>query len=975
MLRPNVKLPIFMGILLVFSAVAGLSLLLGGDMVGAQTEEVETTGNLVIVPSSLGVGDAIEVVAFDVKPSNVLVAFRFDEHFVPAGESCDDAESRTTSLTPAPAWIPLKACSTGEGRVQLLDQDTQNVIAEATATIAEAGGAAEPRQQGCGLMFDQPCPPAPSVSHTNSPTTPSQNYTITVSWGGTGYDEYKVSGDLGSYTGDSTSKGYYRPCAQSYNISVQGHGDNVHYAPVWSPSTSSIVKTGDCPTRPPTPIPPTATPTPTPTNRSPVFSSSSTTRSVPENTASGANIGSPVTATDPDGDALTYSIGGTDSSSFSIASSSGQLRTKAALDYETKSSYSVTVTAEDTSNASDSITVTIGVTNLDETGRVNLSSTHPEVGKEISATLSDPDGGVSSISWQWQSKSKQTSDGTLDWQNISRASSSRYTPLGVHVGIQLRATVTYTDSHGPGKSATGSPTQAVSKPKLSSPTNLDVTPMSLRRAQLSWTGDSNATGYVVRVDNPDRRHGTVNIDGTTTSIVIHLDNILASQGLAEQNYFDFQVMATDSTGTRLDSGYSKKIRIVDNPVLTSGSARKPDTGNAWIELKWDKVSGVTNYTVSYRPLGVRLDDNNGTIDEWLHSHTDWPSDVQWPNYLDSSKRSVRQPVGSTVSTQFSTLFNNALYAFQVNYKTSSGMKVFSARDAYAWTSHRVPLRSQRVGTYPFFGYWENGRYDYTICEDTFDDPMTTDDESSEWTPLIEHAFEQWEEAVSDELTISHVTGSCISTVETPGAGAIDYNISNDVPISLVRALFNGSNEVYMVDTSDWHSAIIPILGANIPFLCIESAPACVISTRYTDHRPFTTSRVQALDDGSVDVLVNSNRETYWEDNNKIVRKKDIPGDDKRVDEEDTKFNECKIGTGDSNFSNYRLMVHEAGHALGLSEISTNRIWQPYDVAHPTVPDAVMNYDDEVSQITYEPDCAPHPFDIMAIHALYQTVDP
>lgn len=186
MLRPNVKLPIFMGILLVFFAVVGLSLLLGEDMVGAQTEEVETMGNLVIVPSRVGVGDAIEVVAFDVKPSNVLVAFQFDEHFVPASESCDDAESQTTSLTPAPAWIPLKACSTGEGRVQLLDQDAQNVIAEATATIAVAGDAAEPRQQGCGLMFDQPCPPAPSVSHTNSPTTPSQNYTITVSWGGTG---------------------------------------------------------------------------------------------------------------------------------------------------------------------------------------------------------------------------------------------------------------------------------------------------------------------------------------------------------------------------------------------------------------------------------------------------------------------------------------------------------------------------------------------------------------------------------------------------------------------------------------------------------------------------------------------------------------------------------------------------------------------------------------------------------------------
>ena len=38
----------------------------------------------------------------------------------------------------------------------------------------------------------------------------------------------------------------------------------------------------------------------------------------------------------------------------------------------------------------------------------------------------------------------------------------------------------------------------------------------------------------------------------------------------------------------------------------------------------------------------------------------------------------------------------------------------------------------------------------------------------------------------------------------------------------------------------------------------------------------------------------------------------------------------------------------------------------------------MNYDDEVSlntsseTIRWEPDCSPHPFDLMALHILYQT---
>ena len=34
---------------------------------------------------------------------------------------------------------------------------------------------------------------------------------------------------------------------------------------------------------------------------------------------------------------------------------------------------------------------------------------------------------------------------------------------------------------------------------------------------------------------------------------------------------------------------------------------------------------------------------------------------------------------------------------------------------------------------------------------------------------------------------------------------------------------------------------------------------------------------------------------------------------------------------------------------------------------------VMNYNDKFSPTLGEPDCSPHPFDIMAIFALYQTV--
>ena len=102
-------------------------------------------------------------------------------------------------------------------------------------------------------------------------------------------------------------------------------------------------------------------------NRAPSFAEgTSTTRAIAENTGAGQDIGSAVSATDPDDDTLTYTLGGTDAASFSIDGTNGQLQTSAALDYETKTSYSVIVSVSDDNGGSDSITVTINITDVNE---------------------------------------------------------------------------------------------------------------------------------------------------------------------------------------------------------------------------------------------------------------------------------------------------------------------------------------------------------------------------------------------------------------------------------------------------------------------------------------------------------------------------------------------------------------------------------------------------------------------------------
>ena len=71
-------------------------------------------------------------------------------------------------------------------------------------------------------------------------------------------------------------------------------------------------------------------------------------------------------ATDPNGDSLTYALGGTDGASFSIVRNTGQLQTKASLNREVQDTHMVTVTATDPSGLSATVNVTIEVTNVDE---------------------------------------------------------------------------------------------------------------------------------------------------------------------------------------------------------------------------------------------------------------------------------------------------------------------------------------------------------------------------------------------------------------------------------------------------------------------------------------------------------------------------------------------------------------------------------------------------------------------------------
>ena len=71
---------------------------------------------------------------------------------------------------------------------------------------------------------------------------------------------------------------------------------------------------------------------------------------------------------------------------------------------------------------------------------------------------------------------------------------------------------------------------------------------------------------------------------------------------------------------------------------------------------------------------------------------------------------------------------------------------------------------------------------------------------------------------------------------------------------------------------------------------------------------------------------------------------------------DATFNFCG-NAGDDPNSAFQSFLHEAGHSLGIGGGAG---------AHATDQQASVMND------AYEADCAPHPADIMALYALYQT---
>ena len=179
----------------------------------------------------------------------------------------------------------------------------------------------------------------------------------------------------------------------------------------------------------------------------PAFAAPSADHTVAEN-INPSTVVATFAATDPEGGEVRYTLGGTDAGSFNLADERlGELRANQAFDFETRRTYEVVVDAHDPYGLTDSLTLTVSVTNLDETGGVTFDKQRPIRNQPLTATLVDPDGVQGAESWTWH---RSTSRGGGWGEPIAGAGSNVFTPVAAdreHY-LRLRATVEYSDAHG-----------------------------------------------------------------------------------------------------------------------------------------------------------------------------------------------------------------------------------------------------------------------------------------------------------------------------------------------------------------------------------------------------------------------------------------------------------------------------------------------------------------------------------------------
>ena len=485
-----------------------------------------------------------------------------------------------------------------------------------------------------------------------------------------------------------------------------------------------------------------------------------------------------------------------------------------------------------------------------------------------------------------------------------------------------------------------------------------------------------------------------------------------TKGLREHEYIDAWVIARDTSPTAplADSEPSEIVRIVAGPITTiDGNANEHGEGNA--QVRWTQPDNTTGITIRWRQL------QNHELGESKIPHTDYTwqlTDKSLPRHEATDALHITagtpDPNDSDRRTTIITgLTPNEPYAVQLNFNQSTGTdspdrRVFSGIDHYVYPSDEPAGNGERIASIPLRQYLPDKNYDYVFCEDTFDEP------TENWLALFQHAFQEWHNATDGLIQgrrlleangdpaecadydsyiqtsilaelINRISPEQFTEFQIPTNAVAERHIQElittfiDINLKSNQNRDEELNEIRMIQNGRYtryisHLQFVQIAeasGINTGCLTLEFA-ACALPN-YSRKPPLFRDTHRSTDIHIIRTKVNPEQPA-------ALSTAHFPGNDTVWDGDDVKFNYCtdsSFNTMNTGANTYETLIHEIGHVSGIHEGAeySKDSGQEWTQTHPNRD--IINIAMRSNTVEGQ-SCSPHPLDVMAIYAIYQTED-